>query len=83
MKIEKEKKMVAEKVKDIIAENLGVEASEITNETSLMKDLKADSLAAVEIIMAMEEEFDIEIADEDAEKFDNIGDIIAYVESKV
>ncbi len=75
--------MVAGKVKDIIAENLGVEAGDITNETSLMKDLKADSLAAVEIIMAMEEEFDIEIADEDAEKFDNIGDIIAYVESKV
>ncbi len=75
--------MVLEKVKNIIADNLGVDVAEIAPETSLMKDLKADSLAAVEIIMALEEEFEIEIDDEDAEKFDNIGDIVAYIESKV
>ncbi len=75
--------MVLDKVKEIISENLGVAVEEITPETSLMKDLKADSLAAVEIIMAIEEEYDIEVADEDAEKFDNIGDIAAYIETKI
>lgn len=75
--------MVFEKVKGIIAEQLGVsDTSVITLETSLMKDLEADSLDAVEIIMAIEDEFDIEIPDEDAEKFQNIGDIIKYVEEK-
>ena len=76
--------MVFEKVKDIIAEQLGLEDSSIVAmETSLMKDLEADSLDAVEIIMAIEDEFDIEIPDEDAEKFANIGDIVKYVEEKV
>lgn len=75
--------MVFEKVKDIIAEQLGLEdSSVIAMETSLMKDLEADSLDAVEIIMAIEDEFDIEIPDEDAEKFLNIGDIVKYVEDK-
>ncbi|MCG8482399.1 MAG: acyl carrier protein [Clostridia bacterium] len=75
--------MVFEKVKGIIAEQLGVsDTSVITLETSLMKDLEADSLDAVEIIMAIEDEFDIEIPDEDAEKFQSIGDIIRYVEEK-
>lgn len=75
--------MVFEKVKGIIAEQLGIsDDSIITAETSLMKDLEADSLDAVEIIMAIEDEFDIEIPDEDAEKFLNIGDIIKYVEEK-
>lgn len=75
--------MVCEKVKDIIAEQLGLEdSSVIAMETSLMKDLEADSLDAVEIIMAIEDEFDIEIPDEDAEKFLNIGDIVKYVEDK-
>lgn len=76
--------MIFDKVKAIIAEQLGVEDVEkITNETSLMKDLEADSLDAVEIMMALEDEFEIEIPDEDAEKFTNIGDIVKYVESKV
>lgn len=75
--------MVFEKIKDIIAEQLGLDdSSSITMETSLMKDLEADSLDAVEIIMAIEDEFDIEIPDEDAEKFQNIGDIVRYVEDK-
>jgi acyl carrier protein len=73
-----------EKVKAIIIDQLGLEADvTIERKTSLMKDLEADSLDAVEIIMAFEDEFDLEIADEDAEKFDNIGDIVDYIESKV
>lgn len=75
--------MVFEKVKSIIAEQLGIsDDSVITMDTSLMKDLEADSLDAVEIIMAIEDEFDIEIPDEDAEKFQSIGDIIKYIEEK-
>ena len=72
-----------EKIKGIIAEQLSVEEVAITMETNLMKDLEADSLDAVEIIMAIEDEFDIEIPDEDAEKFQNIGDIVRYVEEKI
>lgn len=72
-----------EKVRDIIAEQLDVEAEEIKMETSMMNDLDADSLDAVEIMMALEDEFDIEIPDEDAENFKNIGDILKYLEGKV
>lgn len=75
--------MIFEKVKDIVAEQLDVEVGDITMETSLMKDLDADSLDAVEIIMALEDEFDVEIPDEDAEAFKNIGDIVNYVEEKI
>ncbi len=75
--------MIVEKVKDIVAEQLDVEVGDITMETSLMKDLDADSLDAVEIIMALEDEFDVEIPDEDAEAFKNIGDIVNYVEEKI
>ncbi len=73
-----------ERVRDIIAEQLDIdEVEEITEETSLMGDLEADSLDAVEIMMALEDEFEITIPDEDAESFKNIGDIVKYVESKV
>lgn len=73
-----------EKIRNIIAEQLDVEEVEnITLETSMMKDLEADSLDAVEIMMALEDEFEITIPDEDAEKFNNIGDIVKYVESKL
>jgi len=75
--------MSFEKIKSIIVEQLSVDESTVTMETSLMKDLEADSLDAVEIIMAIEDEFDIEIPDEDAEKFQNIGDIVRYVEEKI
>ena len=76
--------MIFDKVKVIIGEQLGVEDVEsITMETSMMKDLEADSLDAVEIMMALEDEFEIEIPDEDAEKFANIGDIVKYVEAKI
>lgn len=73
-----------EKVKEIIIDQLGLDEDvKIERTTSMMKDLEADSLDAVEIIMAFEDEFDIEIPDEEAEKFDNIGDIVDYIESKV
>jgi len=74
--------MSFEKIKGIIVEQLSVDEASVTAETSLMKDLEADSLDAVEIIMAIEDEFDIEIPDEDAEKFQNVGDIVKYVEEK-
>ena len=73
-----------EKVKAIVIDQLGLDEDvTIERKTSMMKDLEADSLDAVEIIMAFEDEFDIEIPDEDAEKFDNIGDIADYIEKKV
>lgn len=74
--------MTFDKIKGIIAEQLGVEEDAITMDTNLMKDLEADSLDAVEIIMAIEDEFDIEIPDEDAEKFQTVADIVSYVEAR-
>jgi len=72
--------MVLEKVKEIVADQLGIDDVEsITATTSLIKDLEADSLDAVEIIMAIEDEFGVEIPDEEAEGFKNIGDIAEYV----
>lgn len=71
-----------EKIAQIIAEQLEIDdLSTIKPETSIMNDLEADSLDAVEIVMAIEDEFGIEISDEDAEQFKNIGDIAKYVES--
>ena len=74
--------MTFDKIKGIIAEQLGVEEDAITMDTHLMKDLEADSLDAVEIIMAIEDEFEIEVPDEDAEKFQTVADIVSYVEAK-
>jgi len=72
-----------EKIASIIAEQLEIDdLSTIKPETSIMNDLEADSLDAVEIVMAIEDEFGIEISDEDAEQFKNIGDIARYVESR-
>ena len=71
---------VADSVKTIIAEQLGVEVSEATPEASFTDDLGADSLDIVELVMAFEEEFEIEIADEDAEKIGTVQDAIAYIE---
>ncbi|MDR3225351.1 MAG: acyl carrier protein [Clostridiales Family XIII bacterium] len=73
--------MTFDKIKDIIAEQLQVEKDTIAEGTSLMKDLEADSLDAVEIIMGIETEFDIEIPDEEAEKFQTIGDIVKFVDA--
>lgn len=73
-----------EKIRDIIGDILEIDDLEsITMETSIMNDLDADSLDAVEVMMALEDEFDIGIPDEDAEKFENIGDIVKYVEEKI
>lgn len=75
--------MVFNKVKEIIIDQLGLDPdTQVTMETSLVSDLEADSLDAVEVIMAIEDEFDVEIPDEDAEDFKNIGDIVKYVEEK-
>ncbi len=72
--------MVFDKIKGIIVEQLGVDEAQVAMDTHLMKDLEADSLDAVEIIMAIEDEFDLEVPDEAAEKFQTVGDIIKYVE---
>ena len=72
--------MIFDEIKDIIIDKLQVDESEVTMDTNLMKDLSADSLDAVEIIMAIEEEYGIEIPDEDAETFQTVGDLVRYVE---
>ena len=72
--------MILDEIKDIIIDQLQVDESEVTMDTNLMKDLSADSLDAVEIIMAIEEEYGIEIPDEDAETFQTVGDLVRYVE---
>ena len=73
---------VEDKIKGIIAEQLGVKPEEVTPEASFIDDLGADSLDTVELIMALEEEFGIEIPDEDAEKMRTVGDAIKYVGQK-
>ena len=72
--------MIFDKIKDIIIEQLQVEESDVTMDTNLMKDLSADSLDAVEIIMAIEDEYGIEIPEEEAEKIQTVGDLVRYVE---
>lgn len=72
--------MVFDKVREIIAEQLGTDIDEITMETSLTKDLEADSLDAVEIIMAIEDWYGIEIPEEEAEQFKTVAHIVRYVE---
>lgn len=72
-----------EKVKSIIAEQLGVKPDEVTPEASFIDDLGADSLDTVELVMALEEEFGIEIPDEDAEKMSKVSEAIKYIESKI
>jgi len=74
--------MVFEKVKKIIVEQLGVEEDDVTMESSFIDDLGADSLDTVELVMAFEEEFGIEIPDEDAEKITTVGDAVKYIEEK-
>jgi acyl carrier protein len=74
---------VTEKVNDIISEQLGVKKEEIKPESSFIDDLGADSLDTVEVVMALEEEFGIEIPDEDAEKITTVGEAVKYIEEKV
>lgn len=71
-----------EKIKSIVVDQLGVDADEVTLKTSF-EDLNADSLDVVELVMALEEEFDIEIPDEDAEKIRSIGAAVEYIKGKV
>jgi acyl carrier protein len=70
------------KIKDIIVEQLGVDPEKVKTEASFIDDLGADSLDIVELVMAMEEEFDLEIPDEDAEKMKTVGDVANYLQSK-
>ncbi len=74
---------VAEKITEIIVEQLGVKPEEVTPEASFIDDLGADSLDTVELVMALEEEFGIEIPDEEAEKIQTVGDAIKYISTKV
>ncbi len=70
-----------EKVRSIIAQQLGADEAEITEDSHFIEDLGADSLDTVELVMALEEEFGIEISDEDAEKIQTVGDVIKYIKS--
>jgi acyl carrier protein len=74
---------IEEKVKDIIAEELGVEREKVTPNASFMEDLGADSLDTVELVMAFEKEFDVDIPDEDAEKLRTVGDALKYLHAKM
>lgn len=74
---------VFEKIKEIIVEQLGVAETSVTMEASFIDDLGADSLDIVELVMALEEEFDIEILDADAEKVVTVGDVVEYIKENV
>ena len=74
---------VLERVWKVIVDRLGVDESEVKLEASFREDLGADSLDVVELVMELEDEFDMEISDEDAEKIATVGDAISYIESKV
>jgi acyl carrier protein len=73
---------IEQKVKDIIINELGVEPEKVTREASFVEDLGADSLDTVELVMAFEEEFGMEIPDEEAEKLQTVGDAIDYITSQ-
>jgi acyl carrier protein len=70
---------IAERVKKIVVEHLGVEPDKVTEQASFIEDLGADSLDIVELVMAMEEEFEVEIPDEEAENIKTVGDAINYI----
>ena len=73
--------MVFEKVKSFVVEQLGVDPDQVEMDTNLMKDLEADSLDAVEIILAVQDEYGLDIPDETAEKFETVRDLVEYVEA--
>lgn len=74
--------MVFEKVRDILVDQLDVEEDAVSLESSISEDLGADSLDVVDLIMSLEEEFDVEIPDEDIESIKTVGDIVKYIEAK-
>jgi acyl carrier protein len=74
---------VKEKVRALVCEQLGVDGAELTSEANILEDLGADSLDVVELVMAIEETFDIEVPDEDAEGMRTLGDVEKYVSSRV
>ena len=75
-------KSIEEKVKDIIVEQLGVNPEQVTPRAKFIEDLGADSLDTVELVMAFEEEFNVEVPDEEAEKLQTVGDVVKYIEDK-
>jgi acyl carrier protein len=75
-------KSIEDRVKDIIVDQLGVNADQVTPEAKFVEDLGVDSLDTVELVMAFEEEFDIEVPDEEAEKLQSVGDVISYITSQ-
>ncbi len=75
-------KSIEEKVRDIIVEQLSVNAEQVTPEAKFIEDLGADSLDVVELVMAFEEQFSVEVPDEDAEKLQTVGDVVKYIEDK-
>ena len=75
-------KSIEERVKDIIVDQLGVNADQVNPEAKFVEDLGADSLDTVELVMAFEEEFEIEVPDEEAEKLTSVGDVISYITSQ-
>ena len=74
--------MVFDKIKDIIVEQLDVEEDAVTMEASITEDLGADSLDVVDLVMSIEESFDVEIPDEEVENIKTVGDIVKYIENK-
>lgn len=75
-------KSIEDKVRDIIVEQLSVNPEQVTPEAKFIDDLGADSLDVVELVMAFEEQFSVEVPDEDAEKLQTVGDVIKYIEEK-
>lgn len=75
--------MVFEKLKEILAEQLDVDADSITKDSLLIEDLGADSLDAIDIVMSVEDEFKIEVPDENIEKIETVGDMLNYIENNI
>ena len=76
-------KEIEAKVKELVVEKLGVDAEQVNSDASFVEDLGADSLDTVELVMALEDEFDVEIPDEDAEKIITVTDVVSYLEGKL